>query len=88
MQAGYPWFVKFTINGITRGSMPLAALTMRRGQRVCWYLTASTIDFDVRAPPWQGNTTLIAGMRAQLYLNGRSPEELTERLKAVRVGTS
>ena len=31
VQAGYPWFVMFTINGFTRGSMPLAALTVQAG---------------------------------------------------------
>ena len=30
-QDGYPWFVKFTINGFVHGSMPLSALTMRKG---------------------------------------------------------
>src|SRR6185312_4958378 len=29
-QSGYPWFVKFTINGYVHGSMPLAALTMKK----------------------------------------------------------
>ncbi len=65
-QASYPWFVKFTINGFTRGSMPLSSLTLRRGQRVRWYLMSSTNDFDVHAPHWHGNTTLIAGMRTDV----------------------
>jgi len=66
VQAGYPWYVKFTINGFTRGSMPLTALTVRRGQRVRWYLMSSTNDFDVHAPHWHGNTTLIGGMRTDV----------------------
>jgi hephaestin len=66
VQAAYPWFVKFTINGFTRGSMPLSSLTFRRGQRVRWYLMSSTNDFDVHAPHWHGNTTLIAGMRTDV----------------------
>jgi len=65
-QAAYPWFVKFTINGFIHGSMPLASLTVRRGQRVRWYLMSSTNDFDVHAPHWHGNTTLIAGMRTDV----------------------
>jgi FtsP/CotA-like multicopper oxidase with cupredoxin domain len=68
VQAGYPWYVKFTINGFTRGSMPLADLTVRRGQRVRWYLMSSTNDFDVHAPHWHGNTVLIAGMRTDVAL--------------------
>ena len=66
VQASYPWFVKFTINGFTRGSMPLADLTFKRGQRVRWYLMSSTNDFDVHAPHWHGNTTTIAGMRTDV----------------------
>ena len=66
VQAGYPWFVKFTINGFIHGAMPLSALTVRRGQRVRWYLMSSTNDFDVHAPHWHGNTTLIAGMRTDV----------------------
>lgn len=66
VQAGYAWYVKFTINGFVHGSMPLAALTMRRGQRVRWYLMSSTNDFDVHAPHWHGNTAVIAGMRTDV----------------------
>ncbi len=66
VQAAYPWFVKFTINGFTRGTMPLSALTFRRGERIRWYLMSSTNDFDVHAPHWHGNTTLIAGMRTDV----------------------
>ena len=66
VQAGYPWFVKFTINGFIHGSLPLSALTVRRGQRVRWYLMSSTNDFDVHAPHWHGNTVVIAGMRTDV----------------------
>ncbi|HEX5409821.1 MAG TPA: multicopper oxidase domain-containing protein [Gemmatimonadaceae bacterium] len=62
----YPWFVKFTINGFLRGSMPLSALTVRRGQRVRWYVMASTNDFDAHSPHWHGNTVLIGGMRTDV----------------------
>jgi hephaestin len=62
----YPWFVKFTINGFTHGSMPLADLTLRRGQRVRWYLMGSTNDFDFHSPHWHGNTVVINGMRTDV----------------------
>ena len=65
-QEGYPWFVKFTINGFLHGSLPLAALTMRRGERVRWYLMASTNDFDFHAPHWHGNTVVLNGMRTDV----------------------
>jgi manganese oxidase len=64
--AGYPWFVKFTINGFIHGSMPLDALTMRRGERVRWYVMSSTNDFDVHAPHWHGNDVLVGGMRTDV----------------------
>jgi len=65
-QDSYPWFVKFTINGFVHGSMPLSALTIRRGQRVRWYLMSSTNDFDFHAPHWHGNTVVLNGMRTDV----------------------
>jgi manganese oxidase len=65
-QDGYPWFVKFTINGFVHGSMPLSALTLRKGEHVRWYLMSSTNDFDFHAPHWHGNTVTINGMRTDV----------------------
>ena len=65
-QDGYPWFVKFTINGFVHGSMPLAALTMRKGEHVRWYLMSSTNDFDFHAPHWHGNVVILNGMRTDV----------------------
>jgi hephaestin len=64
--AGYPWYVKFTINGFIHGSMPLSALTVQQGQRVRWYVMSSTNDFDVHAPHWHGNDVLVGGMRTDV----------------------
>ncbi len=69
-QSIYPWFVKFTINGFIRGSMPLPALTIKKGERVRWYLMASTSDFDFHSPHWHGNTVTIAGMRTDVTFLG------------------
>jgi hephaestin len=66
VEEGYPWFVKFTINGFVRGSMPLAALTLRKGEHVRWYLMSSTNDFDFHAPHWHGNTVILNGMRTDV----------------------
>jgi len=63
---GYPFHVEFTINGFTHGSLPLEDLTIRRGQRVRWYVFASTNDFDFHAPHWHGNTVLLNGMRTDV----------------------
>jgi len=62
----YPYFVKFTINGFTHGTLPTSALTMRKGERVRWYLFSSTNDFDAHAPHWHGNTVVINHMRSDV----------------------
>ncbi len=64
--AGYPWYVKFTINGYIHGSLPLSGLTVRKGERVRWYVMSSTNDFDVHAPHWHGNDVLVGGMRTDV----------------------
>ncbi|MGH7653626.1 MAG: multicopper oxidase domain-containing protein [Gemmatimonadaceae bacterium] len=66
LQAGFPYFVYFSMNGFIRGALPLRALTVKKGQRVRWYLFASTNDFDAHAPHWHGNTVLIGGMRTDV----------------------
>jgi FtsP/CotA-like multicopper oxidase with cupredoxin domain len=65
-QDGYPWYVKFTINGFVHGSLPLSALTLRKGEHVRWYLMSSTNDFDFHAPHWHGNTVTVNGMRTDV----------------------
>ncbi len=62
----YPWFVKFTMNGFLHGTLPLEAMTVRKGERVRWYLFSSTNDFDFHAPHWHGNTVLAHGMRTDV----------------------
>lgn len=62
----YPWYIKFSINGFVHGSMPLAGLTIRKGEHVRWYLMASTNDFDFHAPHWHGNTVILNGMRTDV----------------------
>jgi len=48
-----------SLNGFVYGHLPM--LTMREGERVRWYLMAST-NFEVHAPHWHGNTVLSQGM--------------------------
>jgi FtsP/CotA-like multicopper oxidase with cupredoxin domain len=62
----YPWFVQFTINGFTHGTLPLEALTLRKGERVRWYLMSSINDFDFHAPHWHGNTVIAHHMRTDV----------------------
>ncbi len=51
----------YTINGFTRGTLP--KLSMKKGERVRWYLMASSGEDDVHAPHWHGQTVLVSGMR-------------------------
>lgn len=62
----YPWFVKFTINGFAHGSLPLSDFTLRKGERVRWYVMSSTNDFDLHAPHWHGNTVVAHHMRTDV----------------------
>ncbi|HEV7219153.1 MAG: multicopper oxidase domain-containing protein [Terriglobales bacterium] len=62
----YPYFVTFSINGFSHGSMPLSALTIRKGEHVRWYLFAGMNDFDFHTPHWHGNTVTINQMRTDV----------------------
>ncbi len=59
----------FTINGYTRGTMPL--MTMKKGERVRWYLLANSNEDDIHAPHWHGQTVVFNGMRTDTI--GMSP---------------
>jgi FtsP/CotA-like multicopper oxidase with cupredoxin domain len=55
-----PGFAKtldyYTMNGFIKGTMPL--LTMKKGERVRWYMLANSNEDDVHAPHWHGQTVL------------------------------
>jgi manganese oxidase len=58
----------YTINGFTYGTLP--ELTMKKGERVRWYLMANGNEDDVHAPHWHGATVLANAMRTDtLSLN-------------------
>jgi FtsP/CotA-like multicopper oxidase with cupredoxin domain len=67
-----PNFVKtleyFTMNGFIRGTMPL--LTMKKGERVRWYMLANSNEDDVHAPHWHGQTVLFNNMRTDTLSMG------------------
>jgi manganese oxidase len=60
-----PNFIKtveyYTMNGFIRGTLPL--LTMKKGERVRWYLLANSNEDDVHAPHWHAQTVVMNGMR-------------------------
>jgi hephaestin len=56
--------IKWSINGYLYGNMPL--MTMKKGDRVRWYV-ATLGDFNnAHTPHWHGNTVLVAGQRTDV----------------------
>ncbi len=80
----YPYFVTFSINGYSYSSMPLRYLTVRKGERVRWYIMGGLNDFDFHTTHWHGNTVLIGGMRTdvasvapmQMVVAGMIPDDV------------
>lgn len=52
------------INGFVYGNLP--GLTMKKGQRVRWYLMGMGTEVDLHTPHWHGNTTVAAGTRTDV----------------------
>jgi manganese oxidase len=51
----------YSINGFIEGNLPM--LTMKRGERVRWYLMANSNEDDVHSVHWHGQTALFSHMR-------------------------
>jgi len=51
----------YSINGFIDGNLPL--LTMKKGERVRWYLMSNSNDEDVHGAHWHGQTAVAGGMR-------------------------
>jgi hypothetical protein len=50
-----------SINGYVYGNQPL--VTLRRGERVRWYVMSMGTEVDLHTPHWHGNDVTVAGMR-------------------------
>jgi len=50
-----------SINGYVFGNLP--GLTMKKGERVRWYVMAMGTEVDLHTPHWHGNTVVSNGMR-------------------------
>jgi manganese oxidase len=58
--------VKWSINGYIFGNMPM--MTMKKGDKVRWYV-ATLGDFNnAHTPHWHGNTVLVAGQRTDVLV--------------------
>ena len=55
---------RFTINGFQFANMPM--VTMKKGQRVRWYLITLGEGLNFHTPHWHGNTVLVSGQRTDL----------------------
>lgn len=56
--------LKHAINGYIFGNLP--GLTMKKGERVRWYVMGMGSERDVHTPHWHGNTVLSMGMRTDV----------------------
>lgn len=50
-----------SINGYVFGNQPM--ITMRKGERVRWYVMSMGTEVDLHTPHWHGNTVTVNGMR-------------------------
>ncbi|MGH7696035.1 MAG: multicopper oxidase domain-containing protein [Gemmatimonadaceae bacterium] len=55
--------LKHAINGYIYGNLPLNTMSMRKGDRVRWYLMAMGTEVDLHTPHWHGVTVLEMGSR-------------------------
>jgi len=53
--------LKHSINGYVYGNMPM--ITMRKGERVRWYVMSMGTEVDLHTPHWHGNDVTVNGMR-------------------------
>jgi hephaestin len=58
--------LKHSINGYIYGNLPVEQLTMRRGERVRWYVFGMGTEIDLHTPHWHGQTLLWQGMRVDI----------------------
>jgi manganese oxidase len=59
------------INGYVFGNQPLGTkagegMTVRKGERVRWYVMAMGTEVDLHTPHWHGETVVINGMRTDV----------------------
>jgi FtsP/CotA-like multicopper oxidase with cupredoxin domain len=55
-----------SINGYVFGNGPLDAMTMKKGERVRWYVMGMGTEVDLHTPHWHGNTLVWSGMRMDM----------------------
>lgn len=54
----------YSINGLIEGNLP--TMTMKKGERVRWYLFANGNEDDIHTPHWHGQTVIYNQMRTDI----------------------
>jgi manganese oxidase len=67
--------LKHTMNGFIFGNLPLDTVTMKKGEKVRWYVASMGTEVDLHTPHWHGNTVLTSGMRTDTI--GLLPAEMS-----------
>lgn len=57
-------YLLYSLNGFIEGNLPV--MTMKRGERVRWYLFANSNEEDVHTPHWHGQTVVFNNMRTDM----------------------
>lgn len=57
-------YLVYSLNGLIEGNLP--GLTMKKGERVRWYLFANSNEDDVHTPHWHGQTVIFDHMRTDM----------------------
>ncbi|HUZ94635.1 MAG TPA: multicopper oxidase domain-containing protein [Edaphobacter sp.] len=56
--------LRFTINGMQYANLPM--MTMKKGERVRWYVVAMGNAFNIHSPHWHGNVVMDHGSRTDV----------------------
>ena len=77
-------YLLYSINGFTEGNLPM--LTMKKGERVRWYLLSNSNEDDVHAAHWHGQTVVFNNMRSDTVPLGPMAMAIADMVPD-RVGT-
>jgi FtsP/CotA-like multicopper oxidase with cupredoxin domain len=58
----------YSMNGLIEGN--LSGMTMKKGERVRWYLLSNSNEDDVHTPHWHGQTVIVNNMRSDMVSLG------------------
>jgi FtsP/CotA-like multicopper oxidase with cupredoxin domain len=71
-----PANLKFTINGLSYSNLPM--MTMKKGDRVRWYMITVGFGFNFHTAHWHGNTVIHDGKRTDVIPLGPAQMETAD----------